>query len=456
MKLKIPAFLLLPVLGLIIWTACNKPTPFGSELLTNQFDDYAFTDTMTVWCTQLREDSVVSSDRSSIAGYFLCGELNDPVFGKSASEIYALIRQNYLSQPFNSNQTKPTLDSIVLYLELAPAGVYGDTTTTQSLHVYQLDNTLDVTKGYYNFESIPATTEIGHLDYTPRPNKMDSLFSTTTKASFLRIPLSADFGNKLLRMDSLSTVTDTDFYKNIHGIKITTTTNGSSPGAMMAFNLNDVNFSLVRLYYKSDTSKLSFDYYFSGTNKFTHFTHDYSGSQASTQTNQRCDNLMYVQGMVGFKLKVQFPYATNFKRVAINEAKLVLTAINVPGDKASLTPAGQLAFTEVQGDSIFVLNNDVLYSVGTNLTSGFTDFGGFPVSETVGGTTLQRYYLTLNNKMQRMVNDTTTIHATDPLKNRTVYLNVYTQNRSAMRAILGGPKNVAFPAKLRLKYTRIK
>ena len=60
MKMKLPmmAGLLLAVFA-IFQTACKKPTPFGSELLEDEYADYDYTDTITVQCTLLREDSVV-------------------------------------------------------------------------------------------------------------------------------------------------------------------------------------------------------------------------------------------------------------------------------------------------------------------------------------------------------------------------------------------------------------
>ena len=48
-------------------------------------------------CTVIAEDSLVTSDRSSTADYFLCGQLNDPVFGTSQAEIFSLFRLSGLN-----------------------------------------------------------------------------------------------------------------------------------------------------------------------------------------------------------------------------------------------------------------------------------------------------------------------------------------------------------------------
>ncbi|HND89334.1 MAG TPA: hypothetical protein PK971_13450, partial [Saprospiraceae bacterium] len=78
-------------------------------------------------------------------------------------------------------------------------------------------------------------------------------------------------------------------------------------------------------------------------------------------------------------------------------------------------------------------------------------FGGTPEDEAVGTTRLKRYHLTLSQRLQDIVDDQSGL-----LKNRTLYLSVQPQSRSAMRSILYGPKSALFPAKLNLTYTRVR
>jgi hypothetical protein len=447
MKQRIPAISMLLLTGLFIWMACSKPTAFGSGLLENAVADYAFTDTLTVNCTVLREDSVISSDLTSTGNYFLCGELNDPIFGKSTSEIYTLIKESTLSLDYSSvNYTNYHLDSLVMYLELAPAGVYGDTTAMQTIHVFQCDTAIDPAKTYYSNASYVASKEIGTTTFFPRPNtKRDSISGKTTKGSFVRVPINTDFANMLLQIDSLKATIDTEFFKVVRGLKITTSAN-STPGAMVAFNLNDQAFSFMRMYYKKDgdTTRRTSDYYFGG-NKFCRYTHSYNGTIAGQQIGKKSDNLMYVQGMTGLKVRVDIPYAHKLTGIAVNEAKLVLGSFD-PGSSPWLLPANQLVFTQKQGDSTYVLTNDVIYSLGSALTGGFAQFGGFPMAESHNGVAMSVYHLRLNDRLQKTIAGKL---------DSTVFINVWTQNRSPMRAVLGGPKNTTFPAKLALKYTKL-
>jgi hypothetical protein len=446
MQHKLPLLSGLALLLLLV-AACSKSTPFGAELLGDQLADYEFTDTLSVRYSVEREDSVLTSDRTFTNAYFLCGELNDPKFGKASSEVFTLVQMADLSPNFRKTNQK--FDSIVMYLRYAPAGVYGDTMQQQTLRVSRLDPGQQVhwRKDYYSPRSLKASAEIGSASFVPRPNKNDSLF-VTSKAPFIRVRLSDDFGKELFGLDSTTLTADTAFWEKFRGLKITTTTNGASPGAMLAFNLNDESFSRIRLYYHEDTIKKSFDYFFRRANKFSHFEVDHAGSPAGQAIGQTADDLLYLQGMTGLRVKMEFPYADRLDGIAVNKAELVMAA---DVDNPALPPAFQIATTENLGDTLFVYTSDVLYSISTSSSGGFDRFGGVPREEIVNGTKVKRYHMTLTQRFQKIVDDQSGL-----LKNRTLYLSIQPQSRSAMRTVLHGPKSATLPAKLNLTYTRIR
>ena len=440
---------LIAALGLFLGHSCTKPSPFGQELLDDQRGEYVYTDTLTLQCTLLPEDSLVTSDRSSTSDYLFCGQLNDPVFGKSQSEIYTLFRLESLDPNFKNAQ----IDSVVLFLAYDPAGFYGDTMLPQTLRVHRLasDTILRWDADYYSNQTLPADVQIGEAsNFLPRPNTALTLFDTATKSPYLRIPLDNAFGQELLNTDSVDLTADTAFWKRIRGIRISAEA-AASPGAMMAFDLNNNNFSRIRLYYKQDTSSRDFDLFFLGGNKFTHFGHDYSGSTVAPFLNKPADSLLFVQGMGGLRLKVEIPYANLLDSIAVNKAELELTAATLANDNAIFKPASQLIFTELVGDTTYTISSDVLYSLGTSGTSGFNGFGGFPETETDQSQSVQRYRLTFTQRFQDMVDN-----ASGEVKHQTIFVNVYPQSRSAMRTVLYGPKSATFPAKLALKYTKVK
>lgn len=450
MKQKLPVFAASLMLAAVFWSACSEPTPFGADLLEDEREDYTFTDTVTVICTIELEDSVLTSDPNSTAGVFLCGELNDPIFGKSSSEIFSL-----LSYDFNPlfDTSKYTFDSIVLHMRYVPTAVYGDTTQQQTLSVLRLDKFLDNNGDYYAESSIPASEHLGSLyNYYPHPYTSDSLFDPASRAPYLSVRLSDNFGRELFQLDSATYSSDSAFYQILRGIKIVTSSGNASPGAMLAFNLNNSTYSRVRLYYheKADSSAAAFDFFFAGANKFTHFTHDYSGSQAGQKIGMVADDLLYVQAMQGLKVKIEIPYINQFENIAVNKAQLVLTTAPQNNDSPWLTHAEQLVLTKQQGDSTFVFTSDVLWSLGPAFTAGFSRFGGSPELENANGTLVERYRLTMSDQMQALVDD-----ISGDIRNRTVYININPQSRVAQRSIFYGPKSATFPAKLELKYTRV-
>jgi hypothetical protein len=434
----------------VFQTACKQPSPFGSELLEEEYADYDFTDTITVECSLVREDSIATSDKVAAAAHFLCGEINDPVFGKYRSDIYSLLLPEDLNPNFNTDSI--TFDSIVMYLNYAPAGIYGDTLQTQTLRVIRLAENMGNATTYYSNSTLQEGAELGRVEgFRPKPTKSDSLFEGN-EGAFLRIRLDDAFGQELLALDSLSWVTDSAFYSKLRGLKIVCSSNGAQPGAMMAFNLNNNLLSRVALFYteKGDTSQSRFDFYFRNVNKFTHFDHNYTGSEVAPYIgNTITGDRMYLHGMQGVKLKVSFPYVNKLDKIAVNKAQLVLT---VADENTFLPPADQLLFTELVGDSVFNFTSDVLYTFGATGSGALKGFGGFPEKEFINGNVLfTRYRMTLSEKFQHMIDD----DAAPDLNNRTVYINVYPRVRSAERTVVFGPKSSTFPAKLELKYTRV-
>jgi len=447
MKQKLPVITALLLMALFAWTACTRSSPFGAELLEDQLADYEFTDTLSLRCTIIREDSLVTSDVTSTASYFLCGAMDDPYFGKTNADIYALF------QPGIPAALSATLryDSIVMFLRYSEVGLYGDTTQPQTLLIHRVDEGSKINLGgtYYSNQSLPATAEIGRIDnLLPKPTRRDSLFSVTNRSAYLRLRLNDDFGRELMGYDSATLSKDTLFYNKIRGLKISCSSN-ARPGLILPINLNDENFSRIRLYYtESDTIKRSFDYFFQGSNKFSNFTHDYGSSDAGQQIGQEANDLLFLQGAQGLKVKIEIPYIDQLENIAINKADLIL-AVNdmLPNELAVLNPSSQFVISRVVADTTFDLVSDVYNSV--NLLGGYLNFGGSPNKESDG---ITRYHHNLSDYLQGLVD----LPAGSDIKKKTIYLNINAQSRTAMRSILYGPKSLTFPAKIELKYTRTK
>jgi hypothetical protein len=93
----------------------------------------------------------------------------------------------------------------------------------------------------------------------------------------------------------------------------------------------------------------------------------------------------------------------------------------------------------------------VLHSIGPSLSGSFDTFGGYPIQEKDdAGAPIQRYRMTLNQRFQDMVEDTS-----GDVKNKTIYINIYPQRIVAARSVLFGPNHPDHPIQLQLKYTRL-
>lgn len=434
----------------LIWSACTRTSPFGADLLDDQLADYDVIDTLTIRCTIEREDSLITSDRISTAPYFLLGEMNDPIFGKTNADLYALFQPGVPTA-----LTGVQFDSIVLFMRYSATGLYGDSTQPQNIRVYRVDDGAAISPSsfYYSVNSLPASTELGRVDnFVAHPTAQDSLFSSTARGAYIRIKLDPAFGQELLALDSATLASDSIFYTKLRGIKVTSSSSGIMPGLILPINLNDQNFSRVRMYYTRDTLHGTFDYFFQGSNKLSHFTHDYTNTLAGDAIDHEANELLFVQGAQGLKVKIEIPYVDQLENIAVNKADLVLTVNEqLPGDLPNiLRPAGQLVISKSVADTAYDLISDVYNSI--NNTGVYTNFGGTGNKETAGSSIVTRYHHNLSDYMQTLVD----LPAGSDIKKKTIYLNVNLQSRTAMRAVFYGPKSTVFPAKIELKYTKVK
>jgi Domain of unknown function (DUF4270) len=446
---------------LTLWVGCTKSTPFGSDLLDDEVANYAFTDTLTLQFGVEREDSIYTSDRVSSSDYFLCGKITDPIFGSVESEIFSLLELSQFSPKFKgSDGLVGTLDSVVMYLALDSKGFYGDTFQRQTLKISRISPTaqLDWDSNYYSIHSLPTDEEIGSATYQILPSRRDSLIfgygpnqqserEVVGKGAFVRVRLNNSFGEELMRYDSINYTEDTLFWQKLRGIRLKTET--PDPHAITAFDLNNTTYSRVTLFYRiaGDTSQNRYHFYFTGGNKFTHITHDYTGSEAGNAIGKPNSSLIFLQGMSGLKTRVNIPYTDSLRGTVINKAELELTTASLPADNpAWYWPVGQL----VLRDTSRLMIPDVYYAAGQLLNQGFDAFGGMPRKEVIAGQTVYKYRMQLTQRFQDMVDK-----KSGDLQGNTLYLNVYPQVFTPGRAVLFGQNSGTFSAKLSVKYTRL-
>jgi Domain of unknown function (DUF4270) len=454
--LGIPAL----VISALIIFACTKRTPFGSELLQDQSAVLTASDTLTLRTTVEPEENATTSDRQSTTAYLYCGQLNDPSTGRTTAELFTLFRPLFPSSGFvSSNFQNATIDSVVMALRYAGAGFYGDSTQAQTIRVFRTDQPIRNYLAYRANSSLPSGGELGSVTVRPRSSTalthpFDTAL-TVAKAPHVRIRLNTAlgtaFGRELLSYDSITYV-DTMFRTMVRGLRITSTA-ATQPGAMMAFDMSELNnVSAINVYYtRRDGAKLRQTFVFRGNNKFNRFVHDYSGSQVSPVLNRPNPTRLYAKGLSGLRIKVEVPHIKKLGNVAINKAELILTVASSSTDP--LVPAPQLGASYVRlTDTASVFIDDLLYSLGSTGTGGFQQFGGFPLTETVNGVTVQRYRINVTQHLQYILQgrrNTPNEFFINVIGNGSVFT-------SPARTVFHGPLSTTFPPRLSLKYTQIK
>ena len=300
------------------------------------------------------------------------------------------------------------------------ANVYGDTLADQKVSVYRLteeipDETLYSSK-VFKSESMP----IGSLTFKPTPNTTERIitrtivdsvkFDTTFAAPRIRIPLNMNFA-QLLKDTSIfrdgAAFSATGFTKWLKGLVIKV---DNKTGCMMAFDFGSSKFTGIKMYYrkKSDKNESTLSFPSSGLIKYTHFNLDYANGsiQPFLRNQKKADEKLFVQGMSGVNVKLEFPYLQSLGKIVINKAELELTAVNEGTNMDAFPAIDQLVLRTAQFDPIFDLALDPAFNRGVGIRSleRITTGGGFVRTETVNAVQYKKYYLNLTTHLQEVSN----------------------------------------------------
>ncbi len=333
---------------LLAFAACKKsPETIGNNLISDSNYIVPFhTDTVEIMCYSYF-DSVSTKNTS----YALLGSMKDPVFGNSEAGFYTQFRLSLAGQSFGEN---PILDSLVLQLSIA--NYYGDTTVLQTVHVYELTDTLSGNASYYNHSTVDHNVIDLANGYQFRPHPrtaMNVVGTDTVRHAIIRIPLSTTLGEYLMNLDSVAYIQPDFFKDNFRGFYVTCDP-VSQLGAITSVALNDNTNTLLQLYYhnaETPDKLMRYDYYVTSSDVyFNHIDHDYTqGSpefvdQLVNQQLELGQQVVYLQCMGGVRTRLFMPHLEHWadslegSHLVINEAKLVL-----PVTEASIDSTFRLA-----------------------------------------------------------------------------------------------------------------
>ncbi len=435
--------------------SCNKPSTIGSDLLPDDdIIDLLFTDSIDLRSSTFLGDSVKTygPTANEQLDYYLLGQLEDPVFGKSSSEMY--IQFGLTTKP---ELEDPIVEEVILSIAYAADGHSGNLTQPQTLEVYRLEDELSVIDTLYsnqtfNVNPVPISDDgMGGTSFSFIPEPNDSVMVDSVNLSpQIRIRLSNDLGQELL--DSLASpyflgLTD-EFTNFFNGVNVRPADGNT---AMLRMSLSSI-YSEITMYYKdssgmaADRESISFAVR-STSVKSVHFEHDYAGTDIEYYLEGNAPispYYSYIQSMEGVGTKIEFTGLEDWEDVIVNKAELEITVID---DDAlgEFTLPDRLAAFQLNDDGDGLLS---VADVGLAINAGsFSLFGGQSESEFENGQKFVRYKMFLTAYLQGVIDDRYNENA--------IYILPFDRGESTSRMIIGGSGNPTHRMKLNLTYTKL-
>ena len=314
----LPLWLLATGLGACV----DENSHLGHTLVDSSFYN-VYVDTCTVDISTVLEDSIVTQGDS------ICqiGHCQDEAWGKVTATYYA----EYSTVNFTPyEEYSYALDSLVLVMRQS-GHYWGDTLTTPLVHIYRLENPIELSddEALYNRTVLPTeTTPICSFTYRPRPGE--------AKVQEIRLP--DEWGQQLL--DDLVNQeeyleTQEDFKRKFPGLAFVPDEAGQ---CISGFLVNDSSMCLTLHYHEISTLRTEQEVTFSVNMDYAHtgIRHDCTDSPL-TDVRSGIENLVhstslghraYLQGLTGYYNQLEFPYLNELQDagqiVSIESATLYL------------------------------------------------------------------------------------------------------------------------------------
>jgi hypothetical protein len=445
---------LLVVLGVFILFAfsCSQPTLVGSDFLEDQKAFLQFQDTFDLTLYTEDTDSVIvhSDNLSKQLITYLCGNVQDPIFGNYSAEIFA----QPLLPGVATAMIGSTLDSVVLQLRYDSIGIYGTILEPVTIEVYRMAENPAFDEDYYSNDSFMIIPDLlGSITFMPKPYDSVTVYrpkDTTTVAAHLRIPLDVTKMSELLIQDTSVFENQDSFLNYFHGLYIKMS---SGNNTMLGFNLLSGVTGLSYYYDKSTTQDLEFKFIItSGSVKTVHMTHDYSGSMvAAALTEDPEDEFTYVQGMSGVATRMRVEGLEKIGDAIINQAQIELFCTFPDGDNSTLYPPCPYIITQEKKDTILVNSDDVAIALAITGSSSTTEsfnaiFGGKVSLNDIGPPVVYRYNMNVTNQIKEIFEGN---------QENIIYFNPFGKGNIPNRAVIFGPNHPTYAPRLRISYTAL-
>lgn len=427
---------------------CNDPITIGDDIdepIDLQYNDDVILDTKTV-------TGEITATYNLGINYttYLIGQLDDPYFGKSTSDIYLQIGYGATIPDFDDG----VLDSVILVMEYDTLGIYGDTTAVYDFEVYQMDEIMtgDTLLADTTFAVLP--TIVGSKSIRPAPydsvtiaNYLGEANDSITLKPQLRIPMTTEFAEMVFNADSVNYASSDNILDFINGLRISAITENSMMGFNIGDNTNLAGTNGLRVYYTSADGEAT-EYNFTFRSRtFSHFDHDVSGAIVENylaDEDFNNDDFAFYQGMSGVETEIRFDGIRDFSNTIINNAKLIYYSTELPEATSNVySPVRLTTATYINTDGDRVLTTDATLGISPGPYS--TAFGGFP--EEIGDSKIYRHEINMTNHIYNIFND--------PELDTKITLTPLQRSETSSRTIIFGSGSVDYKPVLKLVYTTI-
>ena len=452
-------FLFLIIPAFLLW-GCNDESVIGSDLLDDEKINLDFENDFELIGTTVKGDTVPTFNTSSNNQTYLLGELEDPIFGTSSSDIYVGFQYTSGATPDYSDAV---FDSIVLSLEYDSLGFYGNPDAIHHIQIYRVtEDFLDADTLYSDREFMTESNPIGEITIVPNLDQTvsikyrndENIDSTIELTPRIRIRLDDVFGKELFADTSAATST-ANLVDYLKGFKIVSTVEGSS---MIGLNFNedsDGNAGIggLIMYYTDvvdgEDTKSAFTYGIN-TTTFSHFEHDYSGSFLNPylENQDAGDDYLFVQSMAGVNTEIQLPDLTSLQGNLINAAQLVMTISEESEFETELYPNEDRFLLSKYNDSGNKVLIDDIVKNGFDLTTGLTILGGgIEEVEQEDGSIIKVVRFNITDYIRNVIEgeETSDVLVVSPLG----------RQESPRRIVFYGVNHPEYPVELRIAYTNI-
>ena len=437
----------------ILYTfSCTKPVLLGSDFLEEEKANLQFKDDFILTFFTEKTDSIIvhSDNVSKQLNTYLCGDVQDPIFGRYTAEIFA----QPLLPSIATVLKEATLDSVVLQLRYDTLGTYGTLTDEVTLEVYQMIENPEFNEDYYSNDTFLTSSELlGSATFIPKPKDNVFLYRPTDTlelAPHVRINLDLAKMNELLMQDSVIFENQDSFLNYFNGIYIKMT--GAS-NTMLGFNLLNSVTGISFYYDKGSVENQEYKFIITaGSVKTVHMEHDYTGAVVeSSITPDPEEDYWYVQGLSGLTTSMKFEGFSGLGDVIINQAELEIYCTFPEGDMGELYPPPPYIITQEKDSNTIVNSEDVQIALSLTGSSTTTEnfklyYGGNLGKPDPGPPVVYKYTMKVTNQIKSIY---------DGSKENIIYFNPFAKGNIPNRAVLFGPNDPLYAPRLVVYYTQL-